>query len=445
MRHAARLNVIFGAAMGSLAAASAFAQTVTTFNGVPAVVEKTIPGVGDVLLPESSIARPEDHGLRAHTNYKILRLTKAPGPLAEPKVPGPMLTKPETPASMACVYRVVAQTMGCDPDDVSTVATGGSKAIGIVDAFHNKTALKDLKKFSTQFGLPAPKLRIEYCSATKCTGVTKAPPADQGWAGEIALDIQWAHAMAPKAKIILVEAFSNSYVDLMRAVDRAAELVAAEGGGQVSNSYGGLEFGSQTTFDNHFVHSKVVFFASTGDHHGGTNNIDVNWPSTSPNVIGVGGTTIIRKADGTFDYEQAWLNTGGGLSSIYARPSFQNGVMSEVKNHRGVPDVAWNADPASGVYVYCSAGTCGSSGGFLVFGGTSLASPAIAAMTNNANHFRGSTAAEQTVLYKGLGTGKFTDVIKGKCGNGTNGKFVNAVAGWDRCTGIGTPRTLKGL
>jgi hypothetical protein len=422
---------------------TATAQSLIEYDGVQAVVEGTIPG-GIVLLPRSSIRRPEDRGLRAHTHYKIVkRVADLPAAQdATPKAVSPQLTTTETPASLACVYSLAAQTMGCDPTKVATVATGGSKVIAIVDAYHNKTALKDLRKFSNQFGLPEPDLRIEYCSAISCKGVTKPPPVDVGWAGEIALDLQWAHAMAPDARLILVEALSNSYVDLMRAVDRAADLVAAAGGGQVSMSWGGEEFPDQTKFDKHFVKSGVVFFASTGDHQNGTTEPDVNWPATSPNVIAVGGTTVVRNNANVFSREQAWLDTGGGKSSIYPRPDFQEDIANKTGNRRGVPDVAWNADPASGVYVYCT--PCGSSLPF-VFGGTSLASPAIAAITNSRGRFRTSSKSQHNALYKGLGTGNFTDIVRGKCGNGANGKFVNAVAGWDRCTGIGTPRGLNGL
>ena len=420
-------------------------------DGVFAKVERTIPGVGTVLLPESSVKRPEDRGRRAHTHHKILKLEGEPlasedaRPRARGMAVSPQLTAVETPASLACVYRLVTQIKGCDPDKVSQVASGGSRVIAIVDAYHNKTALKDLKKFSSTFGLPVPDLQIEYCSATSCKNVSTPPRTNRGWAGEIALDLQWAHAMAPDAKLILVEAHSANFDDLLRAVDRAAQLVAAAGGGQVSMSWGGEEFAGQEAFDDHFVQSGVVFFASTGDHQNGTTAPDVNWPATSPNVVAVGGTRVVRRSTGAFNHETAWVDSGGGKSAIYERLGFQRDVAAKTGNHRAVPDVAWNADPASGAVVYCSAGTCATSGGFFVFGGTSLASPAVAAMTNNAGHFRRSSAAQHNAIYNGLGTPRFTDVVGGKCGNGAGGNFVNAGTGWDLCTGVGTPKGLSGL
>jgi hypothetical protein len=446
MRYADLLATTATVTILAAAGATAVAQNApATFNGISVRPDTIIPGVGQVMIPYSSIEQPGDVGVRAHTHYRILK-TIAPvvPPNMRPAGARPLLSEPETPASLACVYHLVPQTDGCDPNIVSQNASGGSQAIAIVDAFHNQTAEADLKTFSDQFGLPKAKLQVVFCSSTKC-GVGTPPPTDQGWAFEIALDIQWAHAMAPKAKIILVEANSNSFNDLLLAEDKAAELVAAAGGGQVSNSWGGSEFSGQTSFDGHFVKRGVVFFASTGDHKGGTTNPDVEYPSTSPNVIGVGGTTIVRNKDHIFKTESAWIDGGGGLSAVYDRPGFQKVIKNLVGNTRGVPDVSWNADPASGAVVFCSAGTCGSQGGFFVVGGTSLAAPAIAAMTNNAGHFRPSGDAQHTALYDGLGGKRFEDTHKGKCGNGPNGAFVHAVTGWDRCTGIGTPKGKKGL
>jgi subtilase family serine protease len=344
---------------------------------------------------------------------------------------------------------LVAQSAGCNPDTFFTVANGGSNVIAIVDAFHNPTAKADLQFFSTFFGLPAPHLQVVYCSASSCAGVTTPPPADTGWAGEIALDVQAAHAMAPRAKIILVEAFSNSFADLMRAVDRAKQLVAAQGGGQVSNSYGGSDAFSHTADDPHFVRAGVVFFASTGDHKSGTNVADVEWPSTSPNVVAVGGTTILRRSTtNAFVREQAWLDGGGGISTNEIRPSYQNVIHTLVGAMRGVPDISADADPASGMFVRCAPSSCGqpvAAGSWLVVGGTSLASPLMAGITNAAGNFRASSKAELISIYGNLGSAKYNDITTGKCGNGANGAFVNAVAGWDRCTGVGTPKGRTGL
>lgn len=137
-------------------------------------------------------------------------------------------------------------TPGCDPNKVKTVSTRGSKVVAIVDAFHDSSALADLQLYSTQFGLPAPNLQVVFA-----TGVQ--PPVDPtfGWEVEESLDMQMVHALAPHAKIILVEAASNSGTDLLQAEDVASKLVAAAGGGEVSNSWGGGEFAGESGFYDH--------------------------------------------------------------------------------------------------------------------------------------------------------------------------------------------------
>ncbi len=416
-------------------------QTTARYGNMPVQPGPIVPGVGQILVPRSSLKQPGDAGRRAHTNHMIMRPTAPsapprPGKLARQDVPAS--AKIETPASMACLYRLVTQAQGCDPDRFFTVASGGSRVIAIVDAFHNATAPADLKTFSAEFGLPPPNLQVVYCSATTCDNVTTPPDADAGWALEIALDTQWAHSMAPHAKLVLVESFSNTFDDLMRAIDKARSLVRAAGGGEVSQSYGSEEFSESKTLDGHFNFPKVVFFASTGDVPG------TEYPSTSPYVVAVGGTTILRNSSGAFVAEAAWSGTGGGLSSIYTRPAFQRSVTARVANRRGVPDISANADPASGVWVYCSVSSCGAGPWFIV-GGTSVSAPVLAGITNNAASFLGSSDAQLTEIYRGLGTRVFNDVAKGACSNGVQFAAVKSITGWDACTGVGTPRGRNGL
>jgi kumamolisin len=452
------LAIAVASALVSAAALPAFAQDdgVTFFYGDLLVqTVRVIPGVGTVVLPESSFPQPTGW---ASTHIELLipetPLVEPPGPGVQP---ASTTSTPETPASLACVYRLVPQSNGCDPNKVSAVATGGSNTIAIVDAYNDKTALADLKKFSKKFGLPAPNLTVVFCSAKSCTGVKTPPPSCAtkriacDWGIEETLDLQAAHAMAPHAKIILVEAFSSSNTDLYRAEVAAAKLVASAGGGEISNSWGSDESSTEQTTDKDFVQPGVVFFASTGDHKAGTHKPDVEYPSTSPNVVAVGGTTILRDR-GTFAFqgESAWIDTGGGLSKVETRPSFQDGIKTLVGSHRGVPDMAADADPASGLTIYISATCCGvKRAGFIIVGGTSLASPLSAAMTNAAGNFRTSSTAQLTKIYDNLASSNYdnfyNDITSGHCGNGPGGKFVNAVTGWDLCTGVGTPKGLSGL
>src|SRR4051812_15242952 len=238
-----------------------------------------------VIVPPSSVAGPTDAGRRAHTNYRILVL---PPGAAPPALHGPTPAVPpgpgnfETPASLACIYGLVAKRLGCNPQKVTANVVGGSRAIAIVDAFDNPTVRADLKFYAAQFGLPAitdSNFQVVFATGTR-------PPRDDGWGLEIALDVEMAHALAPRAKVILVEAASNSFADLFQAERVAANLVAAAGGGQVSNSWGSNEFAGETgaAFTSPFIKNKVVFFASTGD-------ADVtSYPAVLPQLVAAGGT-----------------------------------------------------------------------------------------------------------------------------------------------------------
>src|SRR5262252_2556167 len=164
-----------------------------------------------IAVPDSTVERPPDRGIRAHTNHLIRDQGKPTRGLGSPAG--------ESPASIRSVYGLPS--------------TGGSEIIAIVDAFDYPTAEHDLGIYSTQFGLPA---------CTTANGCFKKifasgsqPQANCGWGQEAALDIEWAHAMAPNARIVLVEAASNSFTDLFTAVDVATAQVTTGGGkGEVS-------------------------------------------------------------------------------------------------------------------------------------------------------------------------------------------------------------------
>jgi subtilase family serine protease len=232
--------------------------------------------------------------------------------------------------------------------------------------------------------------------------------------------------MAPNAKLYLVEAASNSFDDLFTAETVAASIVASDGGGVVSNSWGGSEFAAETAYDSFFSYPGVVYFASTGDGPG------VIYPSASPNVVAVGGTTLSRNASGTYIFESAWNSSGGGLSQYETIPSYQKGVTKVVGTQRGVPDVSAEADPNSGLWVLDSG-----NGGWYIVGGTSASSPIWAGIVSAAGNNRGSTAAELTTLYRNRGDKTdFNDIKSGVCGP-WNGNLTQL--GYDLCTGVGSP------
>ncbi len=386
---------------------------------------------GVVIVPASSQARPEDAGLRAHTNVRIF----VPGGIHTESSSPPVGY--ETPASLACVYGFVAPTTGCNPTTVTTVATGGSKLVLIVDAYDDPTAANDLSVYSQQYGLPAitsSNFEVVYASGSK-----PAQDSSGGWELEESLDIEMAHAMAPGAKVVLVEAASSNNTDLLAAVSVAASMAAAAGGGEVSSSWGEGEFSGETSYESTFSASNVVFFASTGDEHG------TEFPSVLENVVGAGGTSINRNSGHNFTSQTAWADTGGGLSSQVTIPPYQAAekkVAKIVGKARGVPDFSFDANPNTGVEVYDSTPYEGTVYDWLVVGGTSVASPALAASINSAASFASSTVAELTTVYDNYtNTSDWTDIISGSCDN--KGE-INAKKGYDLCTGIGVPKGYAG-
>ncbi|MBI3549459.1 MAG: S53 family peptidase [Elusimicrobia bacterium] len=379
------------------------------------------------VIPDSSLEQPGERGRAAHTNHMFLAKPEASSS-------GP---SGETPGSLACIYKTVSVSFpGCSKKDATLVPTGGSGIIAIVDAFDYPTAESDLNVFSAKFGLP---------QCTTANGCFKkvyaggAPPRQNcGWAQESALDIQWAHAMAPGAKIVLVLANSNSFADLLAAVDVANGLIAASGApGQVSMSWGGSEFAGEVGYDGHFVSSGVVYFAASGDTGG-----KQIWPGESPNVVSAGGTAVLRDSAGNFLNEVAWTGSGGGPSQYEYRPPYQDGIANIVGIKRGAPDFSFDADPNTGVSVYTGF-RCQGATGWLVFGGTSVASPALAGIVNLAGSHYASTAQQLAAIYGGLPPSpnysyNFRDIT-----SGTAGTF-KAGPNWDFVTGVGSNQRLSG-
>jgi kumamolisin len=365
-------------------------------------------GNGKVLVPDSTVEHPTDVGLRAHTNH-LIRVA----PDAGPRFVG---TSPagETPLSIRSAYNLG-----------TTVNSGGARVIAIVDAFHYATAENDLGVFSSKFGLPA------CTTANGCFKVVFAsgtqPRKNCGWAQEAALDIEWAHAMAPNAKIVLVEAASNSFANLFAAVDVATSVVANGGGGEVSMSWGGSEFSGEASNDSHFQNTGMVYFASSGDTGGAT-----IYPSASPYVVAAGGTTIHRDALGNFFSETGWSGSGGGPSTYETKLAYQNNVAGTDPTQRSIPDFSFDADPNSGVSVYDST-SCQGNSGWLVFGGTSVSSPSLAGIVNSAGGFASSSVAELNTIYSNYtNNNDYRDIL-----SGTAGSFT-ASLGWDFATGVGS-------
>ncbi len=308
-------------------------------------------------------------------------------------------------------------------------ASGGSGTIALIDAYDYPTAESDLNVFSSTFGLTACTTVNGCFEKHKMSGKIRA---NSGWALESALDIEWAHAIAPTAKILLVEANSASGTDLLAAVDYArnrGDVVA------VSMSWGGGEFSTEALSDTHFTSTYgAAFFASSGDSGTG-----VIWPSISPNVAAVGGTTLAFNPDGSLASETAWSGSGGGVSVYESEPDFQTAYgIADSGGMRAVPDVSYDADPVSGFSVYDTTNYNGQKGWFKV-GGTSAGSPQWAAihalgLSSSNSLFYSDAAGPSSALY-------FRDVTSGT--NGTCGSRCSASVGYDYVTGLGSPLTVS--
>lgn len=311
-----------------------------------------------------------------------------------------------SPAQMISVYGF---------STASTVGTG--ETIALVDAYDDPKAESDLSVFSQTFGLPACTTSNGCFKKANQTGGTKYPRADAGWALEISLDVQWAHAIAPGAHILLVEASTNSFTNLMAAEDYASTHASF-----VSNSWGGNEFSGESSYDGHFSRSGVSFFASSGDA-----GLPAQYPSASPNLVSVGGTTLALDGGGNLISETGWSSGGGGCSQYEAanpaQSSFSEYGQVGCAGMRATPDVSLDADPASGVSVYDSQGYQGQKGWFVV-GGTSASSPMWAARAADA-----ATVVDAGYVYASNIT--FRDITVGNNG-------APCLVGYDLCTGRGS-------
>jgi subtilase family serine protease len=304
-----------------------------------------------------------------------------------------------------------------------SAVAGAGQTIAIVDAYDDPNAEADLATYSSTYGLPACTTASGCFRKVDQTGGTRYPRADQGWALEISLDVQVAHAVCPNCKLLLVEAKSNSFSNLF-----AAEDYATAHANVVSNSWGGSEFSSETSssYDGHFNRSGVPITVSSGDAGYG-----VEFPAASRYVTAVGGTTLTLKSDNTRLSETAWSGAGSGCSSYESKPAWQTNAGCAT---RAVADVSADADPTTGASVYDSQGYQGQRGWFKV-GGTSLAAPLIAGVYALAGNATSTTYASFPYSH----TGSLNDVTSGTNGSCSGSYLCTASFGYDGPTGLGTP------
>ncbi|MDE2026533.1 MAG: S53 family peptidase [Patescibacteria group bacterium] len=311
------------------------------------------------------------------------------------------------------------------------------KILAIVDAYDDPTIENDLNSYNSQYNLGLfPTCTPDIVSSgVPCfqkvdqNGGSNYPSVNSGWALEISLDVEVAHAVCPDCKILLVEANSNSFSDLAVAEDRAYQMGAAV----ISNSYGGGEFSSESSYDSHYNHPGVAITFSSGDNGYGT-----SYPAASQYVTAVGGTSLYLNTDNTWNSESVWSGTGSGCSKYESKPSFQHDSGC---SHRTIGDVAADADPNTGAAVYDTTPYNGQTGWFKV-GGTSLSSPIVAAVYALKGVTPGSYANSLPYANGNLLT--LHDITSGKNGRCSRSTpyLCTAEVGYDGPTGLGTPNGI---
>ena len=346
------------------------------------------------------------------------------------------------PGGVSCLARPVQQVApsyttrptppsGLSPGAIATAygfppGGGSGETIAVVDAFNDPTATTDLAAFSAEYGLPTCSTTDGCFAKVNETGGGTYPATTNRWALEMSLDIEWAHALAPYAHILLVEATTTSLTDMFGAVGFAAQHAQ-----YVSMSWGGPEFSAETSFDSTFTsYPGVSFFAASGDSAS-----SVLYPSSSPDVVSVGGTTLtVTASTGAWKSETAWSSAGGGCSVFEAASAAQRAFPTydqsgaSCNGFRATPDVAFDANPTTGVSVY---DTVGYGGGWFTVGGTSVSTVMMAARSVDA-----SAHIDSTYVY-----GPSIRLYNVTTGN--NGHPCEP--GYNLCTGLGSWNTSVGV
>jgi subtilase family serine protease len=296
---------------------------------------------------------------------------------------------------------------------------GTGQIIAIVDAYTIPTILSDFQTFDSTFNIGTP---------NNLTVVPLGTESNKDWGLESSLDVQWVHAIAPGAQILLVQAADAS----LEGFNQAIKYAITHGATVVSMSWGTPEYSGEAVFDEWFSANNVIFAASSGDSGGET-----NWPSVSSSVVSVGGTSLNLSTVGSYVGETGWSDGGGGASVFTTIPPWQKSYG--LKGNRQTPDISCIADPKTGVPVYDSFGYMGQTGWFEV-GGTSLSSPIMAGIFALANQGRiviGKQTLTNTLfqnyLYNTKNSSSFNDITIGNAG------LNSCKPGYDNITGLGTP------
>jgi subtilase family serine protease len=357
-----------------------------------------------------------------------------------------------TPQELATAYNIPSKL------------TGAGQTIVIIDAFGDPTLTQDLGVEDTTFGLPAANVNVIYPNGQPAFDATNADEVN--WSGEIALDVESSHAIAPAAKIDLVISKSDNDSDILNALKY---VVAHRLGSVLSQSFGEAESCEAPSIvkADHVLFAAaaaqgVTVFASSGDNGAAQASCDstsfiksVGLPAADPLVTGVGATSLTAsQPNGAYESETAWNDaegsSGGGFSKLFARPAYQNGFVAS--RSRGVPDISYSGDVNNGLLIAWSQGSAANVGDIFLFGGTSAGSPqwaAITALADQADHHRLgflnndlyslAHGSRYGYVFHDVTTGNNTVSLADSAGNPVNIAGYPATKGWDAVTGLGTP------
>jgi subtilase family serine protease len=337
-----------------------------------------------------------------------------------------------TPANLHAAYSMPTET-----------PASATQTVAIVDAYNDPTVEADLGVYDQAFGLPACTAKNGCFKRVNEEGKASPLPGKNGeWSTEISLDVQMVHAICENCRILLVEAASTGYSDLGKAVQAAASAGATE----ISNSYGGAESSGINSVNFYYEHPGVVVTVSSGDcgyfNQGCNGTAAANFPAASPSVVAVGGTSL-TVSEGSWS-SKAWSDAGSGCSHVFSAQPWQstaaNFSATGCGSGRSVADVSAIGDPYTGVDVYDSTPSgSGASTGWGVWGGTSAASPIVAAEFALAGGARGVGNPADT-LYSHLGeSGNLQDSTSGSTGSCSSARSCTAASGYDGPTGVGSP------
>lgn len=440
------LAAIGAAAILGGSVVGATAASASSSGSVSGLASNVIGRTTEIL---HSCALPRAHHASCLAQLKAKRLLLSNG-TTRPAA-GTSTTSGYTPPDLWSAYNLSPTTVP------PTLPSGGSgQTVAIVDAFNDPTAEPDLQMYRSAYNLGPCTIASGCLSVLNQSGApSPLPKTDTGWAQEESLDLDMVSAICPNCKIMLIEANSASTADLAAAVNKAAALGATE----ISNSYGGNEASSETSLNSAYNHAGIAITASAGDAGYG-----VEFPAAAPTVTAVGGTSLTKTSSGRGWSETVWGSSGGGgllgllggasgtgsgCSKYETKPGWQKDTATCAK--RTVADVSAVADPNTGVAVYDSTADSSGNKGWMQFGGTSVASPLIAAVYalagNAATINQGSNIGASWAYSHSSSLNDVTSGTNGSCtggflglgGNSAKAYLCNGEPGYDGPTGLGTP------